>query len=123
MVTSEDLAAFLVKTAAAVVRLDLTLGSEDERFRQLAISDMVDGVSLPRPLEGLREELLAGADPVAALSHAFSRQAHAYCEGAARATVTVVEQAVTHVHAAGGDAAVEAFLDDLQHQNEEPAAL
>lgn len=63
MVSAEELAGFLVKAAAAVGRLDLTLGPEDRTFRDLAIDDTVEGMPMPRPLDGVREQLLAGSDP------------------------------------------------------------
>lgn len=122
METPNDLAAFLIKAAATVVRLNLALGPDDEGFRQLAIGDMVDGIRLLDPWDGLRERLLAGDDPVAALSRAFSQQAEAYTEAAARATVALVDAAVRHLDTAGGVEAVAGFLDDLQHQQGQPAA-
>lgn len=122
MVTAQKLADFLVKAAAAVGRLDLTLGPEDGAFRDLAVGNMLEGMPVPGPLDGVREQLLAGTDPVCALSHAFSQQASVYSEAAARATVAVVEEAVRHLSAVGGDEAVAAFLDGLQGRDEESAA-
>jgi hypothetical protein len=122
MVTANELADFLVRTAATIGRLDLTLGPDDRSFRELAIGEMVEGMPMPRPLDGVREQLLAGVDPAGALSHTFSQQASVFSEAAARATLAVVEEAVQHLHAAGGDAAVDAFLDGLQGRTEEPAA-
>jgi hypothetical protein len=122
MVTANELACFLIQAAAAVGRLDLTLGPGDSSFREIAIGELVEGMPMPRPLDGAREQLLAGTDPVGALSHAFAHQASVYSEAAARATLAVVEEAVQHLHAAGGDAAVAAFLDSLQGRPEEPAA-
>jgi hypothetical protein len=122
VVTAHELAAFLVKAAAAVGRLDLTLGPEDRAFRDLAIGEMVEGMPMPRPLDGVREELLVGTDPVSALSHAFAQQASVCSEAAARATVAVVEEAVRHLYASGGEAAVADFLDGLVGRDEEPAA-
>lgn len=118
----EDLAAFLVKAAATVVRFDLTLGPDEAGFRRLAIDNMVDGIPLSDPWAGLQARLLAEEDPVSALSQAFAEQAISYCEAAARATVELAEQAVEHLRAAGGEEAVLAFLDDLQRQEGEPAA-
>lgn len=118
----EDLAAFWVKAAASVVRLNLALGPDEDNFRRLAIDDMVDGIPLTDPWDGLHGRLLAGEDPAGALSKAFADQAIAYSEAAARATIDVVEQAVRHLQAVGGDRAVAAFLDSLQRQAGEPAA-
>jgi hypothetical protein len=118
----EDLAAFFVKAAATVVRFNLTLGPDEASFRRLAIDDLVDGIPLSDPWGGLHARLLAGEDPAGALSQAFAEQAIGYCEAAARATVELVEQAVGHLRAAGGDEAVQAFLDDLQRQEGAPAA-
>ena len=122
MATPEDLAVFWVKAAASVVRLNLALGPDEDSFRCLAIDDMVDGIPLADPWNGLHGRLLAGEDPVGALSQAFADQAIAYSEAAARATIDVVEQAVRHLRAVGGDQAVAAFLDSLQRQAGEPAA-
>ena len=122
MVTTNELAAFLVRAAGAVGRLDLAVGADDRCFRDLVIGEMVNGMPVPRPLDGVREQLLGGGDPAALLSRAFSQQATVYTEAAALATVAVVEEAVRHLHAAGGDAAVATFLDGLQGHGEEPAA-
>jgi hypothetical protein len=122
MVTANELADFLVKTAATIGRLDLSLGPNDRSFRELAICEMVEGMPMPRPLDGVRQQLLTGTDRAGALSHAFSHQASVFSEAADRATVALVEEAVQHLHAAGGDAAVAAFLDALQGRTEEPAA-
>lgn len=119
---AEDLAAFFVKAAATVVRFNLTMGPDEASFRRLAIDDMVDGIPLSDPWGGLHARLLAGEDPAGALSQAFAEQAISYSEAAARATVELVEQAIRHLRAAGGDEAVSAFLDDLQRQEGEPAA-
>lgn len=122
MATSRDLAAFLIRAAATVVRLDLSLGTDDESFRRIAIGDMVDGVPVLDPWENLQDRLLAGEDPVGALSRAFSEQSTAYSEAAARAAVTIVERAVCHLQTAGSQDAVDAFLDDLQRGGREIAA-
>ena len=122
MASPEELSAFWVKAAASVVRLNLALGPDEDSFRRLAIDDMVDGIPLSDPWNGLHGRLLAGDDPVGALSQAFADQAIAYSEAAARATIDVVEQAVRHLRAAGGDEAVAAFLDDLHCSEGEPAA-
>jgi hypothetical protein len=121
-VTANELAHFLVSAAATVGRLRVTLGPDEGNFRDLAISDMVDAIPLLHPLDGVREQLLAGTDPAAALSEAFSRQATEYVGAAALATVAVVEQALRHLQDVGGDEAVAAFLDDLEGMGEEPAA-
>ncbi|GAA1988607.1 hypothetical protein GCM10009817_32720 [Terrabacter lapilli] len=120
--TADELAHFLVTAAATVGRLGLTLGPDEGNFRDLAIADMVDGIPLFHPLDGVREQLLAGADPGAALSEAFARQAVVYVESAALATVAVVERALKHLQASGGDEVVAAFLDDLEGVGEQPAA-
>lgn len=113
MVTSRDPVAFLVRAAAAVARLELALGPDDDDFRELVIGEMSDGIPIQRPLEDLHEHLLAGTDPVVVLTEAFEKQASAYSDAAARATVTVAQVAVKHLYAACGERAVIAFLDDL----------
>jgi len=122
MVTAHELAASLVKAAGAVGRLGFEVGPEDRRFRELVIGEMVHEMPIPRPLDCVREQLLADQDPAALLSRAFAQQVTIHTEAAARATVAVVEEAVRHLHAAGGDAAVAAFLDGLEGHSEEPAA-
>lgn len=120
MATPKDPAAFLVKAAAAVVRLELTaLEPDDASFRELVLREMVDGIPIPRPFEDLQEHLLAGTDPVVVLSEAFAKQAAAYSESAARATVTVAQLAVEHLYATGGEGAVVAFLDDMQSHGDD----
>ncbi|MEW1954512.1 hypothetical protein [Terrabacter sp. NPDC080008] len=119
--SSADLAAFLVRAAATLVRLDKTLGPDDEVFRQVAIGDMVDGVPLLDSWELLRKRLHICADPVDAVSEVLSEQATAYCEAAARATYSVVERAVSHLHTAGGEEAAAAFLDALLSEEIAPS--
>jgi hypothetical protein len=114
VVTPEDPAVFLVRAAAAMARLDLTLGPDEESFRDLVIGEMAAGIPLPRPLYHLHGRLLTETNPVNVLSQAFANQAHAYGDAAARATVTVAQLAVEHLYAVGGEAAVLAFLGDLQ---------
>jgi hypothetical protein len=114
MATSEELASFLVKTAAAIARLDSTLGPDDESFRQLAMGELVDEMPIPDYFADLHEQLVCGVDPVAALSQMFARQAASYTEAGARACSTVVDVAVFHLAGAGDDAAAERFLDDLE---------
>lgn len=121
MVTPEEVACFLVKAAATAVRLNDTVGPDEESFRRLAIGDMVDGMPLLDPWDGVQERLRVGIDPVGAVSHAFTLQAIGYSEAAALATVAVVEQAVEHLRAAGGAGAAVAFLEALQHQEGQPA--
>ncbi len=121
MVPADDLVAFLMKAAATVVRIDRCFGPDEEVFRQLVIGDMVDGIPLVDPWAGLQGRLGCGEDAVVAVSHAFAEQAAAYSEAAARATVAIVEQAVGHLHALGGDKAVVVFLDGLQRQEGDPA--
>lgn len=116
-----DLAAFLVKAVASLVRLEEALGPHDEAFRQVAIGDMVDELPLLDSWELLRERLQICADPVDAVSEVLSEQATAYCEAAARATYAVVERAVSHLHTAGGEEAAAAFLDALLSEASEPS--
>lgn len=97
-----------------MARLDLTLGPEDKSFRDLVIGEMVEGIPLPRPLDHLHSQLLDGTDAVDILSQAFTNQANAYGDAAARATVTVAQLAIEHLYAVGGEAAALAFLKDLQ---------
>src|SRR4051812_24091835 len=92
MATSEELASFLMKTAAAIARLDSTLGPDNESFRQLAIGDLVEEMP-PDYFADLHEQLVCGADPVAALAQIFARQAASYSEAGARAWSMVVDVA------------------------------
>jgi hypothetical protein len=110
---------FLVKSAAAVVRLGFSGTTDDRRFQQMVLADMVENFPIPRPLDGLQEHLLAGSDPVKVLSEAFTNQARAYADAAARATVAMAHVALEHLHAAGGDAAVNAFLHDVENYDED----
>jgi hypothetical protein len=67
--------------------------------------------------------LLSGKEPVVILSPALANQAQAYSDAAARATVTVAQLAVDHPYAIGGEAALLAFLDDMQsHGDDEECA-
>lgn len=88
----------------------LPSAGDRRRVRLHPLSDPWDG------------HLLAGEDPAGALSKAFAEQAISYSEAAARATVELVEHAIRHLRAAGGDQAALAFLDDLQRQEGAPAA-
>lgn len=115
MATPEELAAYLVKSTAAIMRLDLTLGPQDESFRQLAIGDIVDGVPVIDPWDQVQNRLLCGEDPVGSLSQAFAEQATAYSEAAVRVAIDILSQAIRHLNTAAGHAAATAFLEDLYH--------
>jgi len=114
MATSEELATFLVKTAATIAKLDNTLGADDESFRQLAMSVLADEAPVPDCFADLHDQLACGVDPVAALTELFARQSASYTEAGARACLLVVEEALLHLQRAGGDAAVQGFVDDLE---------
>ena len=106
MVTAHELAASLVKAAGAVGRLGFEVGPEDRRFRELVIGEMVHEMPIPRPLDCVREQLLADQDPAALLSRAFAQQVTIHTEAAARATVAVVASVQPprgpHVRSAAG---------------------
>ncbi|GAA2031012.1 hypothetical protein GCM10009740_20960 [Terrabacter terrae] len=113
MVTPEELASFLVKTAAALARLDNRLGPEDDAFRELAMGELVNEMPVPNYFPDCQEQLALGVDPVVALSQLFVRQAGSYTEAGARACSMIVDVAVLHLaRAVGGDAA-QRFLEDL----------
>src|SRR3954471_15320234 len=115
MSTPQALVSFLVKAATAIARLDNTLGAhdDDESFRQLALGVLSDEAPIPDYFADLHDELVAGLDPVAALSQLFARQAASYTEAGARACSMVVDVALLHLARTSGDTAAQSFLDDL----------
>ena len=118
MATPEELASFLIKTAVALARLDSTLGADDELFRELVTCELINGMPIPNYFADVHEQLLCGVDPRGALSEMFVRQAGAYTEAGARACSLLVDVAVLHLLRAGGDAAAQRFLADVEVQQQ-----
>jgi hypothetical protein len=114
MATPEELAAFLVNTAVALARLDSTLGADDESFRELATCELAGEMPIPNHFTDAHQQLLNGADPVAALSDMFARQACAYTEAGARACSLLVDVAVLHLARTGGEAAAQRFFEEVE---------
>lgn len=115
--TPEELAAFQVRTAVAVARLDEALGPEDADFKRLAINELTKDRS-PTPYDStdLLPRLLAAENPITALGQAF---ATSYSEAATRACAMIVDEAVVHLFRWGGDPAVQQFLDGLEVRTQE----
>jgi|SRR5689334_3302630 hypothetical protein len=115
--TTAELAAFQVKSAVAIARLDDALGPEDKAFRGLAINELTkDSAPTPYDSTDLLPRLLAAEKPITALGQAF---ATSYSEAATRACAMNVDEAVVHLFRWGGDPAVQQFLDDLEVRTQE----
>jgi hypothetical protein len=114
--TPEGLAAFHVKTAVAVARLDEGLGPGDEPFRSLVINELSTAAPSPYDSDALLDQLIRADNPMRALAAAL---AASYSAAASEACSMIVDEAVVHVFRSGGEPAVQEFLADLEARAEE----
>jgi hypothetical protein len=114
--TPEGLAAFHVKTAVAMARLDEGLGPGDEPFRSLVINELSTAAPCPYDSDALLDQLIQADNPMKALAEAL---AASYSAAAAEACSMIVDEALLHVYRSGGEPAVQEFLADLEARTEE----
>lgn len=114
--TPQELAAFEVRTAVAMARLDEGLGPEDETFRSLVINELTADVPYPYDSHALLDQLTQADNPMTALGEAL---ALSYTSAASQACSMILDEAVAHLFRCGGEAAVQEFLADLEACTEE----
>ncbi|MGO4604605.1 hypothetical protein, partial [Terrabacter sp. 2YAF2] len=90
MDTPEGLAAFHVKTAVAVARLDEGLGPGDEPFRSLVINELSTAAPSPYDSDALLDQLIRADNPMRALAAAL---AASYSAAASEACSMIVDEA------------------------------
>jgi len=114
--TPEGLAAFHVKTAAAVARLDEALGPGDVHFRSLVINELTTEAPCPYDSHTLLDQLIEADNPMRALADAL---AASYSAAASQACSMIVAEAVVQLFRCGGERGVKEFLADLEARAEE----
>lgn len=114
--TPEELAAFQVKTALAMAKLDVGLGPEDDTFRSLVVNELTAEEPRPYDSHSLLDKLMQADSPMTALVEAL---AGTYSSAAFQACSMIIDEAVVHLFRCGGESAIQEFFADLEARAEE----